>query len=168
MTDIEQTHTRPRVLGPTEGDISGPVDGTRDRFLLDGHDTAGRVALVEHQLAPGALAAPMHLHTKEDEYSFVLEGQVGAILDGHEVVAGAGHLIFKPRGQWHTFWNAGEARARILEIITPGGLEQLFRHMGTLDSELDPESLAALAAPYGCEVDFEQTMAIVERHGLVL
>ena len=167
MTDIERSVTLPRVLGPDDGDISGPLDGTRDRFLLDGHETGGRVALVEHQLAPRVLAAPMHFHTKEDEYSFVLEGQVGAILDGQEVVAGPGHLLFKPRGQWHTFWNAGESMARILEIITPGGLEQLFRHMGTLETELDPESLAALAAPYGCEVDFEQTMPLIERHGLV-
>ena len=167
MIGTDQAPLAPRVLGPDDGDFGGPPDGTHDRFLLDGHETEGRVALVEHYLLPRALAAPMHFHTREDEYSFVLEGQVGAILGGQEVVAGPGHLIFKPRGEWHTFWNAGDAAARILEVISPGGLEQAFRQMGNAETEMDPEALAALAVSYGCDVDFEQTMAVIERHGLI-
>ena len=167
MTGTDSARTAARVLGPDDGDFGGPPDGTHDRFLLDGHESEGRVALVEHYLLPKTLAGPMHFHTREDEYSFVLEGEVGASLGGEELVAGPGHLIFKPRGQWHTFWNAGDTPARILEVITPGGLEQAFRQMGEAETELDPESLAALAASYGCDVDFEQTMALVERLGLV-
>ena len=164
MTSTEATSMQPRVIGPDDGDFGGLPDGTHDRFLLDGHETDGRVALVEHYLLPKALAAPLHFHTLEDEFSFVLEGLVGARLGDDEVVAGVGHLIFKPRGQWHTFWNAGDTPARILEIITPGGLEQAFRTMGQPD--FDEETLPALAAQYGCEVDFEGTMSVVERHGL--
>ena len=152
-----------RVLGPDDGQIVGPPDGTSDRFMLDGQDSGGRFALVEHRLAPRVLAAPLHLHTREDEYSYVLEGQVGALLGEKEVVAHPGDLVFKPRGQWHTFWNAGDAPARILEIISPAGLEELFRQ---LESYEDPEALAAMAARYGAEVDFEGTMPIVERHRL--
>ncbi len=110
------------------------------------------------------LAAPVHRHTREDEYSFVLEGRLGAMLGEEEVFAEAGTLVFKPRGQWHTFWNAGDTPVRLLEIISPGGLEQLFRRLG---EEYDPETVPALAAEYGCEVDFEATMPLVERHGLV-
>src|SRR5262249_15121021 len=55
----------------------------------------------------------------EDEYSYVLEGRVGALLGDDVVVGGPGDLIFKPRGQWHTFWNAGDEPARILEVISP-------------------------------------------------
>lgn len=95
----------------------------------------------------------------------MLEGRVGALLGDDEVVAGPGELIFKPRGQWHTFWNAGDGPARILEIISPAGLERLFRRFG--DAGLpEPDELAALAARFGAELDFEGTMPIVERHGL--
>ena len=73
-----------------------------------------------------ALAAPVHRHAREDEYSYVLEGQVGALLGDEVVVGGPGDLIFKPRGQWHTFWNAGDEPARILEIISPAGFEGFF------------------------------------------
>ncbi len=152
-----------RVLGPQDGEILGPPDGTSDRFMIDGRDSGGGFALVEHRMAPRALAAPLHLHTREDEYSYVLEGRVGALLGEEEVLGQAGDLIFKPRGQWHTFWNAGEVPARILEIISPAGLEELFRQLG---EELDPATLPAQAAGYGCEVDFDLTVPIVERHGL--
>jgi mannose-6-phosphate isomerase-like protein (cupin superfamily) len=168
-TMIEKTvaTTGPRVLGQTDGELALSPDGvTADRFMIDGKDSGGGFALVEHRLAPHVLAAPLHRHTREDEYSFVLEGRVGALLGDHEVVAEAGELVFKPRGQWHTFWNAGDLTARILEIISPGGLEELFRELAAAGGEYDPATLPVLAARYGCEVDFERTLPVVERHGL--
>jgi hypothetical protein len=66
---------------------------------------------------------------------------------------------------WHTFWNAGDAQLRILEVIAPGGIEELFRRLA--GGEYDPATLPAMAAQYGAEVDFERTMPLVERHGLV-
>ena len=77
-----------------------------------------------------------------------------------------GDLIFKPRGQWHTFWNAGDVPARILELISPGGFEEAFREMGNLPGEPEPPVIAEIASRYGVEVDFEGTFPIVERHGL--
>ncbi len=156
----------PRVLGPADGDILGPPDGGRDRFMLGRADSDGRFSLVEHLFAPRVLAAPLHLHTREDEYSYVLEGRIGALLGEHEVVAEAGHLIFKPRHQWHTFWNAGDEPARVLEIISPSGMDELFREMGELGEALDPDAMVEMAARYGCQLDFEATFPIVERHGL--
>ncbi|GAA1646902.1 hypothetical protein GCM10009744_42600 [Kribbella alba] len=155
-----------RVVGPTDGETMTDPQGRTDRYLIDTADTGGGFSLVEHTLAPHVLAAPLHLHTREDEYSFVLEGRLGALLGDDEVFADAGTLVFKPRGQWHTFWNAGDQPVRLLEIISPGGLEQLFRKLGEPGGEYDPGTLPALAASYGCEVDFERTMPIVERHGL--
>lgn len=155
-----------RVLGPQDGEIMGPPDTVRDRFMIDGEDAGGGFALVEHLMPPRALAAPLHRHTQEDEYSYVLEGRVGALLGEEEVFGEVGDLIFKPRGQWHTFWNAGDVPARILEIISPGGFEKAFREMHALGDELNPETMAAIAARYGVEVDFELTMPIIERHGL--
>ncbi len=76
-----------RLVRPGDGRREpGPGEVT-DRFLVDGSDTGERFALVEHLFAPGALAAPMHRHHREDEYTYVLTGTIGAVLDGHEVVA---------------------------------------------------------------------------------
>jgi mannose-6-phosphate isomerase-like protein (cupin superfamily) len=159
--------TGPRVVGPHDGDIHTDPEGRTDRFLIDTEDSGGGFSLVEHTLAPKVLAAPLHRHSREDEYSFVLEGRLGALLGEDEVFAEAGTLVYKPRGQWHTFWNAGDTPVRLLEIISPGGLEQLFRKLSEPGGEYDPETLPALAASYGCDVDFEATMPIVERHQLV-
>ncbi len=155
-----------RVIGPTDGDTLGAVASVRDRFVIDGRVTGGGFSLVEHLMPPRALAAPLHRHSREDEYSFVLEGRVGAHFDGNEVVGGVGDLILKPRGEWHTFWNAGDVPARILEIISPAGFEQAFRDMHALGEALDPEAMAAIAARYGVDVDFERTAPILERHRL--
>jgi uncharacterized cupin superfamily protein len=110
----------------------------------------------------------MHRHTLEDEYSFVLEGRVGADLGGEIVYADAGDLIFKPRGQWHTFWNAGDAPARILEIISPAGFEKFFDKMTDMAArgELVPDKMASLAAEYGAEVDMSSVPRLVATHGL--
>ena len=82
-------------------------------------------------LAPRAIAAPLHRHTKEDEFSLVLDGRVWFVADGEELVAEVGDLVFKPRGEWHTFFNAIDEPARLLELISPGGLEEA---MGDLDA----------------------------------
>src|SRR5262245_20029221 len=105
-----------RVLGPRDG-RTGFLGSIGVRFLIDGSESGGGFSLVEHPMSPRALGAPLHRHTREDEYSFVLEGRVGALLGETVLVANPGDLIFKPRNQWHTFWNAGDEPARILEII---------------------------------------------------
>ena len=89
--------------------------------MIDGNDSDARFSMVEHPMEPWALAAPLHRHRNEDEYSFVIEGRIGAKLGGEVVFGNRGDLIFKPRKQWHTFWNAGNKPARILEIISPAG-----------------------------------------------
>lgn len=134
--------------------------------MIHSRDTDGRFSLVEHILDPRSLAAPMHRHTQEDEYTFVLEGQVGAVLSGREVVANAGDLLFKPRAEWHTFWNAGDTTARMLELISPAGLEDLFRELGDLSGWPEPAVLAEMAGRYGCALDFDATLRVAQRHGL--
>lgn len=166
MTVTPEGAIRARVLGPEDGEIKGGMGGVTNRFVIGGVETGGNFSIVEHRLAPRALAGPLHRHSSEDEYSFVLEGQVGAVLGDDEYTAKAGDLICKPRGQWHTFWNASDVPTRILEIIAPAGLEELFRSFGELAGPLDPATMAEMAARYGAEVDFERTFPIVQRHGL--
>jgi mannose-6-phosphate isomerase-like protein (cupin superfamily) len=135
--------------------------------MIDSKDTGGRLSVVEHTLPPHVLAGPLHHHSREDEYSYVLHGRLGALLGDQEVYAEAGDLVFKPRGQWHTFWNPGDTPTLILELITPAGFEDAFRELGAL-GELDPATLPALAARYGVKLDFERTATILQRHGLRL
>jgi gentisate 1,2-dioxygenase len=108
----------------------------------------------------------MHRHHLEDEFTYVVRGRIGAILGEDEVVAEPGDLLFKPRGQWHTFWNAGDEPAAELEVISPAGLERFFRWIDTRPERPSPEELAEVATPYRCDVDPERTGALVERHGL--
>jgi mannose-6-phosphate isomerase-like protein (cupin superfamily) len=159
--------TPARVLGARDGEIFGAPGTVRDRFMVGSEESGGGFALAEHLMPPRVLAAPLHRHTREDEYSYVLEGRVGALFGEEEVFGEAGDLIFKPRNQWHTFWNAGDEPARILEIISPGGFMNAFREMHALGEDLNPETMTEIAARYGVEVDFEGTMPIMERHGLV-
>ena len=154
----------PRMLRSGEGDVLGSPDACTDRFMIEGEDAGGRFALVEHTIAPGALAAPMHRHSKEDEFTYVLEGTFAARLGDREVVAGPGDLVFKPRGQWHTFWNPGSVPTRVLELISPAGLEAFFRLID--DPASDPAEVEALGATIGCDVDEEATAALVHQHGL--
>jgi quercetin dioxygenase-like cupin family protein len=157
----------PKIVGPKDG---GFVDlgGLGIRFMIDGGETGGQFALVEHPLEPRALGAPLHRHTNEDEYSYVLEGRMGAQLGDDVAFGEPGDLIFKPRGQWHTFWNAADEPTRLLELISPPGFENYFREMGELvsDGPPDPETRAAIAARYQLEVDPESVPQLIEEHGL--
>jgi mannose-6-phosphate isomerase-like protein (cupin superfamily) len=159
--------TLARIVGPTDGKL-GKLGGIGVRFMVDGIESGGGFALVEHPMGPRALAAPMHRHSREDEYSFILEGRVGASLSGEVVYGEPGDLIFKPRGQWHTFWNAGDEPARILEIISPAGFEKFFEQVaGQAErGELNPQAMADLAAGYGTELDFASLPGLIATHGL--
>jgi quercetin dioxygenase-like cupin family protein len=120
-------------------------------FKLSGEETGGLLSIVEHPVAPGALVPP-HVHTKEDEYSYVLEGRVGVRIGDQEFTAEPGTYVRKPRGIPHTFWNAGPRPARLLEIICPAGLEQYFAELATLISAGGPpdfEKVGALQEKYG-------------------
>jgi len=158
--------TSPRVLGAQQGEILGLPGTVRDRFMVRQDESGGGFSLVEHHFPAKTLAAPLHRHSHEDEYSYVLEGRIGALLGDDVVYGEPGDLIFKPRGQWHTFWNAGETPARVLEIISPGGFEKAFLEMHELGEDLMPDSMAEIAKRYGVAVDFENTEPIIARHGL--
>ena len=157
------------VIGPSDGK-AGFLGSIGVRFMIDGEDAGGDFSLVEHPLSPRALAAPLHRHTREDEYSFVLEGRMGGLLGDDVVEAGPGDLVFKPREEWHTFWNAGEGTCRILEIIAPAGFEHFFEELVDMGGVLNaaPEDVAALSDRYGLEMKPETVPGLLERFGLVV
>src|SRR6478672_6356479 len=142
-----------KVVGPTDGK-AGTLGSIGVRFMIDGPEAGERFSLVEHPMSPRALAAPVHRHAREDEYSFVLEGRMGALLGDDVVEAGPGDLVHKPRNQWHTFWNAGDEPCRILEIISPAGFERFFQELSDLGGAMAaaPEAVAELSERYGLQL----------------
>jgi mannose-6-phosphate isomerase-like protein (cupin superfamily) len=128
---VEANRIGVTVVQPWEGDTVVLPWGLGAVFKLSSRTTGGEVAIVEHPFAVGAMGPP-HLHTREDEFSIVIEGEIGFRSDESEVVLGPGGYIMKPRGQMHAMWNAGSEPGRIIEVITPGGFENNFRDLGEL------------------------------------
>jgi quercetin dioxygenase-like cupin family protein len=130
------------TLGATQpvARVSQTITGVLGaRFIMDGQPSESRFSLVEHPIAPRGLAAPMHLHTREDEYSFILEGRWGFQLADTVVYGEPGDLVFKPRNIWHSFWNATDEPARLLEIISPAGFEQFFAEVAARSPSAEPK-----------------------------
>ena len=159
--------TTATIVGPNDGK-AGFLGSIGVRFMVDGGESGGGFSLVEHPMSPRALAAPLHRHNREDEYSYVLEGRMGALLGDEVVEAGPGDLVFKPRAQWHTFWNAGDEPCRILEIISPAGFEAFFDELVGMGGAVnaDPQALAELSARYELEMDPASIPGLLERFDL--
>lgn len=158
------------VIGPGDG-RSVYIGGLKAAFKLGGEDTGGAFSVVEHPVEPGFLAAPPHSHTNEDEFSYVVEGEIVVWMDGEEFVAGPGTYVLKPRGVPHAFWNAGPGKARFIEIISPPGFERYFEELadlvykGTDDPDFEA-SIGKLGAKYGLTFHMELVPELLERHGL--
>jgi len=153
----------PRIaVKPDEG-RSVSLRGMGVIFKISGAETGGAFAVVEHPMDPGRLVPP-HVHQHEDEYSYVLEGTIGARVGDREVIARQGSYLIKPRGLMHTFWNAGPGPARLLEIISPAGIENYFVEL----AEADDPAPAELAAKYGVTYSLEWVPDLVSRFNLKL
>ena len=121
----------PLVVRPGEG-LCAPLGSMAAIHKISGAVTQGRLAIVEHSLPPRYLASPMHRHSREDELSIVLAGQLGAKLGDDVVVATEGSYVLKPRGQWHACWNAGDTELRFVELLVPAGVEGYFERLSRL------------------------------------
>jgi quercetin dioxygenase-like cupin family protein len=165
------------VVQPGKGDVV-PIPGFGAVFKLVSQTTGGMVSIVEHPFPVGAITAA-HRHTREDEHSYVLAGEIGFRSDDNEVVLGPGGYITKPRGQVHAMWNAGSEPGRIIEVITPGdGFENYFRELGELLSAGGSKSKPAaslhetdqfieLAQTYGLTYETPEWLDdVVRRYGL--
>ena len=148
--------------------ISVPAGGGEARWWGEGlavikatgADTGGQIAILEITEPPGA-EAPRHVHHKEDEGFWVLEGEVTFDVGGTTIVATAGDYAFGPRDVPHSY-RVGPDGCRMLFIVTPAGFEDLVREMSVpaVERALPPgpqeplniEGLPALVASYGCEL----------------
>lgn len=165
MTTIEPPPLT--VVRPGQG-RSGQLGAIGVDFKLWGRDTGGALSVVEHPFPVGALVSP-HLHTLEDEYSIVTEGEIGFRSGDREVVLGPGGYITKPRGELHAMWNAGDVPARMIEIISPAGFEEFFREVADILEAGPPDPGAApdLAERYGLRFGEPEWLAgVISRYGL--
>ena len=154
---------KPTVIPSGEGD-SFDFGGLGVDWKIDGPDTGERFAVIHHPIAPRALAAPLHYHHNEDEYSYVLEGTLGALLGDEVVEAGPGTWVYKPREQWHTFWNAGDTPCHIIEVISPAGFENYFREVAAAWGDM--EAFARINEKHALDMNFDSVPGLCERFGL--
>jgi len=136
---------------------------------IPGTATNRVISIVEHPVA-GRILVPPHVHQDHDEWSYILEGRIGARVGDDEFIAETGSYILKPRQIPHVFWNPDDSPARILEIITPSGLEEMFARFGELGArgELTPETMARTAAEYGSTMSGEWVPDLIARYGLTM
>jgi mannose-6-phosphate isomerase-like protein (cupin superfamily) len=131
------------------------------RFLATGEETDGKYALFEALVGPGG-GPPPHVHSREDEGFYILEGEITLNIDGKPVVATAGTFANLPVGTPHSFRNETNKPARMLISVAPAGLERMFFEIGVPLAEgattaLPPtkeeiEKLLAIAPEYGVEI----------------
>lgn len=139
--------------------VVGPEEGARLPVLdivhkVTSNDSGGSLVVDEWGLSPGQTIPP-HTHAHEDEYSFVLAGELTCYVGGEVVVAPKGSYVVKPRGVPHAFYNAGTVAVRVMEILTPGGsFEGYFDEYegivsGALDEDGRRRARADLGGRYG-------------------
>jgi quercetin dioxygenase-like cupin family protein len=149
---------RTGVLPAGQGPAYGVV-GDRYTILASGEDTGGAYALIEALVPPGG-GPPPHVHRREDEAFYVLEGEPAFQADGRDITATAGAWVTLAKGSLHTFRNNGPATARMLIVVTPAGLERFFAEVGQEAADQPPaavtpadiERLLAVAPKYGIEI----------------
>jgi mannose-6-phosphate isomerase-like protein (cupin superfamily) len=159
------------VVGPGEGEAVW-LGGIGVEFKIPSALTGGAFSIVEHPIEPGKLVPP-HIHYREDELSYVLEGRIGVRIGDDEHEAGPGTYVWKPRNVPHTFWNRGPEPARLLEIIWPAGFERFFAQLAEIAQTAPPAELperrAELARAYDHHfVHAEWVDDLKTRHGLKL
>ena len=129
--------------------IENPVTGKRVVVRVGAEDSAGRCGLVETLEERGAYP-PRHLHHREGETLYVIEGSLSVWVAGEWVEAPAGTALYLPRGVEHALLAETE-KARVLSFFAPAGFERFYGEMATV-GPLDVEHLVTTAARYGCEI----------------
>jgi quercetin dioxygenase-like cupin family protein len=142
------------AVGPGEGQtVDNPAGGGLTYKARSGQ-TGGALTVWESTAAPGE-GPPIHRHMNEDEFMYVVEGQLRFRLDETDHTAPAGSFVFIPKGMPHTWQNAGAGEARILFVFTPGspGMERFFERSAELPEDTRmAEAFKTLASDAGMEV----------------
>ncbi len=135
------------------------VVGDVYRFLATGEDTNGTYAQWEAIVPPGG-GPPPHVHSREEEGFYVLEGEITFQIGDQRVVAMAGMFANMPVGTPHSFKNETQRPARMLISVAPAGLEQMFLEVGV------PAIQGATSAPPPTKAEIEKLLAVAPRYGV--
>src|SRR6516164_9928895 len=150
--------TRAVVRQPGEGRTVAVV-GDVYRFLATGEDTGGKYALWEALVPPGG-GPPPHVHSREEEGFYILEGEITFTIGGQRLVAGAGMFTNMPVGTPHSFKNESSKPAKMLISVAPAGLEKMFMEIGL------PLAEGATTALPTTREDIEKLLAIAPKYGI--
>jgi mannose-6-phosphate isomerase-like protein (cupin superfamily) len=164
VRDLSGTSSSVVHVGPAEGRAVRMPGAQLLTLKVSGEQTGGAYSLFEVAVAPKGGSTP-HVHHREDECFYVLEGRFGFVIEDTGIEAGPGSLIYVPKGKLHAFWNTGETTGRMLVSQTPGGLYEGFvEEVGEQVTDKntppptaeeppeDAERLAAVGALYGVEM----------------
>jgi mannose-6-phosphate isomerase-like protein (cupin superfamily) len=161
----KNVETREKVkayLGPGEGRSLWVLGNLLLTYKVTAEQTGGAYSLFEGTVPPQE-GSPPHIHHREDETFYVVEGEFEFLKDGETIRAGAGSLVYVPKGGLHAFKNVGAEKGRLLLSQTPGGLhERFFEEIGeeatdrtappVADGQPDAGRIVAVAARYGTEI----------------
>jgi mannose-6-phosphate isomerase-like protein (cupin superfamily) len=150
MTPI---HTKASVVRRNQsrgGEILN-IYGDLLTIKLAGADTAGAYTVIEDRTRAGA-GPPLHVHNREDESFYILEGEYLFVAAGERLLAGPGDYVFVPRGVPHTFRNIGKTESTALLILEPAGIEHFFVELAALEGPPSPETVAPVFVKYGLEL----------------
>jgi quercetin dioxygenase-like cupin family protein len=145
------------VLKPGEGEAYWVV-GDLYTILASGEDTGGAYALIHAEVPPGG-GPPPHVHRRDDEAFYILEGELAVQVDGKAIAASAGMWVSLPKGTRHMFRNNGKATAKMLIVVNPSGLEKYFAEVGQ-------EAKDRSSAPAMTQADFDKLLAIAPKYGM--
>jgi quercetin dioxygenase-like cupin family protein len=157
----------PAAIEPGDGEAIRPlamVHKVRSAWANDG------LSILEGVINPGSLIPP-HTHSREDECTYVLEGQLTFDVGGRVVTLGPGSYVVKPRDVFHAFWNATDKPARVMEIHAPGTFDAFYGELAEiLTRGLPPDqqgpAIGALNARYGLAHHVERIPEYVSRYGV--
>jgi quercetin dioxygenase-like cupin family protein len=159
----------PKLVAPGEGKT---VELFRVRFdyKIESADSGGNLAVLEVEIPARTLVKP-HNHSREDEFSLVLAGIVGFRIGDRVQLARAGAALVKPRGTPHAMWNSYNTPARVVEILSPGGLEAYFEELPAVLAHKDdagPGEYYELAARYGITIQDDWIEELEQAYGVKL
>jgi quercetin dioxygenase-like cupin family protein len=144
--------------------------GVRFGYKVVSADSGGGLAMLEVEIPAGTLVKP-HNHSREDEFSLVLAGTVGVRLGDRVQEAGAGSYLVKPRGIPHAMWNAGSTPAKVVEILSPAGLEDYFEKLGPVlahEGGAGAKEYYELANEYGITIQDDWIEELEQTYGVKL
>jgi quercetin dioxygenase-like cupin family protein len=155
------TMTHPPVLRKSGDGRTIGVVGDVYRFLATGDETDGKYALIEALVPPGG-GPPPHVHSREEEAFYILEGEITVSVGAERFVAGPGTFANMPVGSQHSFKNETQKLAKMLITVAPAGLEKMFLEIG------QPVAAGATSAPLPTKEDFEKLLTVAPKYGIEL